>query len=192
MIAPVTAQLLEDLFSAQHISRTPLDRQSAILTHSASRTFLADIGVPKSEGILIDIRDDLTEGLTPLLSHGPTADIPQYHGAPTDLSHWIHLGTAIHSDIALDGKTGMVYNVSELRVVTPLHTDLSSMVYGMWLLQKRRPDYDPEDAIHMLPVEESIRISEEIEAELSRLDPIPFATPGPWEGAITDIASGMW
>ncbi len=68
--APVTARLLEDLLSAQHVSRTPLDRQSTVLVHAESRTFLADIGIPKSDGALIHIRDDLAEGLTPLLSHG--------------------------------------------------------------------------------------------------------------------------
>jgi hypothetical protein len=192
MIAPVTAELLEGVFPAEQISRTPLDRQSSILSHAESRAFLAEIGIPKAEGVLFEIRDDLAEGLTPLLSHRPATDFAEYEGAPADFSHWIHLGEAIHSDIALDGETGIVYDISELRQIEPLHTDLSSMVYGMWLLEKRRPDYDPADAGEMLPVEELERIAGEIEAELSRIDPIPFEGPSLWEGVITDIAGGMW
>lgn len=193
MIAPITAELLRDVFPAERISRTPQDRQSAVLGHAESRAFLADIGIPNAEGVLFEIRDDLSDGLTPLLSHRPAADFAEYENAPADFGHWIHLGKAVHSDIALDGESGTVYDISdEVRAIQPVHTDLSSMVYGMWLLEKRRPDYDPEDTDEMLPVEELERIADEIQADLSRVDPIPFAGPGWWEGVVSDIAGGMW
>lgn len=193
MIAPVTVELLEGVFPPECICRTPLDRQSEILGHVDSRAFLADIGIPKAEGVLVEIRDDLAEGFTPLLSHRPATTLENHEGAPADFSHWIHLGTAMSNDMALDGKTGVVYDISdEVRAITPLHADLSSMVYGMWLLQKRRPDYSPEGSVVMLPVEELESISEEIEAELSRIDPMPFDGPTVWEGVISDIAGGMW
>lgn len=193
MIAPVTAELLLGAFPAEQISRTPLDRQSAILSHTASRAFLADIGIPRAEGVLFEIRDDLADGLTPLLSHRPSADFSEYEGAPAEFGHWIHLGKAVYSDIALDGTTGIVYDINdEVRAIQPLHTDLSSMVYGMWLLKKRRADYAPEGLNEMLPVEETERIADEIQAELSRIDPLPFAEPGWWESVVADIAGGMW
>ncbi|CAL9404601.1 hypothetical protein SUDANB6_01528 [Streptomyces sp. enrichment culture] len=193
MIDPVTAELLRGVFPAERIARTPLDRQSAILGHTASRAFLADIGIPVTEGVLFEIRDDLTDGLTPLLSHRPAADFSEYEGAPADFRHWIHLGKAVHSDIALDGTTGIVHDINdEVRAIQPMHTDLSSMVYGMWLLEKRRAEYAPEGSNEMLPVEETERIADEIQAELSRVDPLPFAGPGWWESVVADIAGGMW
>ncbi|MEU6354414.1 SUKH-4 family immunity protein [Streptomyces sp. NPDC047072] len=193
MIAPVTAELLRDVFPQERISRVPPDRQSAVLAHAESRAFLADIGIPRAEGVLIEIRDDLPEGLTPLLSHRPTADFAEYEDAPDDFTRWIHLGKAATSDLALDGETGIVYDINdEVRAIQPMHTDLSSMVYGMWLLEKRRPDYDPEDTDEMLPVEEMERVADEIQADLSRVDPLPFAGPGWWEGVVSDIAGGMW
>ncbi|MFF8451837.1 SUKH-4 family immunity protein [Streptomyces leeuwenhoekii] len=193
MIAPVTAELLQGVFPAEQISRAPLDRQSAILRHAESRAFLADIGIPRAEGVLFEIKDDLADGLTPLLSHRPVADFSKYEGAPSDFSHWAHLGKAIYSDIALDGETGIIYAVNdEVRAIQPVHTDLSSMVYGIWLLEKRRADYAPEGMNEMLPVEETERIADEIQAELSRIDPLPFAGPSWWEGVVADIAGGMW
>lgn len=193
MIAPVTAELLRGVFPAEQISRTPLDRQGAVLGHAGSRAFLADIGIPRAEGVLFEVRDDLADGLTPLLSHRPAADLSAYEGAPSGFGHWIHLGKAVHSDIALDGETGIVYDVNdEVRAIQPMHSDLSSLVYGMWLLGKRRADHAPEGLSEMLPVEENERIADEIQAELSRVDPLPFAGPGWWEGVVADIAGGMW
>ncbi|GGM25304.1 hypothetical protein GCM10010129_82310 [Streptomyces fumigatiscleroticus] len=193
MIAPVTLELLAGMFPAERITRVPFERQGGILTHGASRDFLAGTGVPRADGVLIDVRDDLADGLTPYLSHRPHADLSRYGDVPSDPARWLHLGTAFSSDIVLDGNTGTVYDVNaEVRAVLPLHTDLSSMVYGMWLLKHRRADYDPEELDGMLPVEESERIADEIQAELSRIDPLPFARAGWWEGVVTDIAGGMW
>ncbi|WP_175647614.1 SUKH-4 family immunity protein [Streptomyces cyaneochromogenes] len=86
--------------------------------HTDSRTFLAHIGIPRAEGVLFEIRGDLADGLTPLLSHRPTAGFSTYQGAPADFTDWVQLGKAVYSDIALDGASGIVY--------------------GMWPLEKRR------------------------------------------------------
>ena len=197
MIAPVTAASLAEVFAPEQIVRVRATGhratgQEAGLTHGPTRGFLADVGLPVADGVLFELRKDLSGGPTPLRDASLVEDLTDYEGFSPGVHRWLHLGRALHAEVALDGGTGRVHVVNhEVRRIEWIHTDVSSMVHGMCLLQLRRPDYDPPGVFP--EIDDLIRIAEEIRDALTAVDPVPFGTgDGLWEAVFDDIAGGMW
>ncbi|MEU6344922.1 SUKH-4 family immunity protein [Streptomyces sp. NPDC046977] len=192
MIAPVTPALLAEVFAPETIVRVPLDRQGDLLVHQDTARFLAEVGLPRAEGLLFELREDLADGLTPLSAHRDVERLVDFEGFTPDLRGWPHLGRAFSSDVVLDGRTGAVHAVNlDTRRIEKVHTDLSGMAYGMYLLERRRPDYDPPEEFP--EIDDLIAVAEEIREALSQVDPVPYADgDGVWETVHDEVSGGMW
>jgi hypothetical protein len=191
VIAPVTPGLLSEVFTPEQIVRVPASLQGEHITHQETRRYLAEVGLPLSEKALCEIREDLGSGLVPLRDRRDTSKLEAYPGYSPEIGGWVHLGRALYSDIALDGKTGIVYQINdEISTIPKVHTDLSSLAYGTYVLERRKADYDSED---FPEIDDLIQVAEQIQEEISRVDPAPFADgDGVWDALVTDMSGGMW
>lgn len=192
MIASVTPVLLAEVFAPEWIVRVPLDLQGDLLVHQDTARFLAEVGLPRAEGVLFELREDLADGLTPLSEHRDVSQLVDLEGFTSDAYRWLHLGRVFSSDVVLDGKTGSVHAINlDARRIEKVHTDVSGMTYGMYLLERRRPDYDPPDEFP--EIDDLIAVAEEIREALSQVDPVPYMDgDGVWETVLDEVSAGMW
>ncbi|MEU1618657.1 SUKH-4 family immunity protein [Streptomyces sp. NPDC005722] len=192
MIASVTPALLAEVFAPGRIVRVPLDVQGDLLVHEDTARFLAEVGLPRADGVLFELREDLADGLTRLSAHRDVGRLVAFEGFTSDAHHWLHLGRAFSSDVVLDGRTGSVRAINpDTRRIEEVHTDVSGMAYGMYLLERRRPDYDPPDEFP--EIDDLIAVAEDIREALSRVDPLPYADgDGIWETVHDAVSGGMW
>ncbi|MFE0630629.1 SUKH-4 family immunity protein [Streptomyces sp. NPDC058864] len=188
----MTRALLAEVFALERIVRVPLDVQGDLLVHQDTARFLAEVGLPRAEGVLFELREDLADGLIPLSEHRDVSQLVDLEGFTFDAYGWLHLGRALSSDVVLDGKTGSVHAINlDVRRIEKVHTDVSAMAYGMYLLERRRPDYDPPDEFP--EIDDLIAVAEEIREALSQVDPVPYRDgDGVWETVRDEVSAGMW
>jgi hypothetical protein len=75
--------------------------------------------------------------------------------------------------------------------IAKVHRDLSSLAYGTYVLEGRKAEYDTSEDIP--EIDDLIRVAEEIEEEMSRIDPAPFADgDGVWDALVIDMSGGQW
>lgn len=195
--AEVTHDQLVEAFGEDGVVRVPAEAVPATVGDPVTRDVLTVRGLPAEAPQDFVILDDLTGGMRPL----PRAE-PFTSGdwdVPPGFAEHLFLGTIVGpfvGQVALDGKTGTVHNITELDAAHPhvLNSSLAAFAYFIYVLKRDQELYGEEFcAAGDDETEMYAQAAGRIEAELRQADPAAFAHPdNVWSAILRDIADGQW
>ncbi|MFD4318991.1 SUKH-4 family immunity protein [Streptomyces sp. NPDC058548] len=167
-----------------HVQDAHLDRSTA--------NFLATVGLP--ENTFFSPRLDLEDENLARLAFGASVKVSfEKDGAtcPPETVTWEELGGFQYAMVAVDPTDGRIYAFSEGEVdYLPMHTDVSSLVHSLAVLEKGKAQYkgiDRDDD------EARDRVVEHMRQEITAVDATPFADDeGEWPSLFEEINLGMW
>ncbi|MET9292657.1 SUKH-4 family immunity protein [Streptomyces sp. NPDC003077] len=196
MLCPISPGDRDVFGEAGHVLRVPTGMQPPQLTHTGTREFLADVGIPVITGMPFAFPGPPWR-LPPLTASVAAYEVEALGEPPVPLDRLFLLGRAVDNHLTLDGASGAVYLADTLGGTWELvHSDLSSLTYGICLLHKcyarelaAMDDAEVDGDAYVDALEE---IAERVERELARVDGAAFEPLNSlWDAILTDVAGGI-
>lgn len=153
---------------------------------------LLSVGIPT--GVF---RPEELTGAGRFPSVGDRLGLPARQAGPPGCGEWPVFGRLPLTYLALDPRTGRVHGFSENGgPAQELHTDLSSLAYLTFGLQRLLDGFDWSDDEGAEAEENDFdRLAESVDAvraSVAARDPLPFSGVGVWSAVLDDVAAGMW
>ncbi|WP_314223249.1 SUKH-4 family immunity protein [Streptomyces zaehneri] len=190
-------RLLDEEFGSGEVVRFEDVDCPRALTHSPTRRFLREVGLPE-QVVWFSLETDM-----------PLQTLAEYYAddrggvlteelLPANADRLIRLGHLLEdTSLVVDGATGAVLSWSEPDLgLRPLNADISTLAFTLWLIRRERA----LDAVHRL-TETYDQLAETMSRTLAAVDPVACdPTPVPavptddgrryWPGVFEDEAGG--
>jgi hypothetical protein len=198
----VTHEQLVAAFGEDGVVRVPADKLPDTISDALTREVLTARGLPtEAPEDFVLLAEDLTEGMRPLPRAAPFTGGDW--DVPPGFAEFLFLGTIVGpyiGQVALDGKTGVVHNITELDASRPhiLNSSLAAFAYFIYVLKRDQESYSLEycDANSDNIDDETEMYGQaagRIEAELRQADSAAFSDPDNiWSKILQDISDGQW
>ncbi|WP_042422641.1 SUKH-4 family immunity protein [Streptacidiphilus anmyonensis] len=189
MLFPLTSDDLTSALPPGQVARTERSAAAEVIADADAVAFLSEVGVPWCSGVF-HLGASLAAAATPDRLVSERGSLPMVIDTP--LGELGSLGALQYTLVYVRREDGVVFASSEDadEGYERIHSDVSSLSQLLLLVESKSPDPD-------LPYAEALplyaRAAAEIEAEISAVDPAPFADPdGFWTGFLDSFGSGMY
>ncbi|SEK55614.1 SUKH-4 family immunity protein [Streptacidiphilus jiangxiensis] len=189
MLFPLTSDDLTSVLPPEQVVRTDWSAAAEVIAAPDAVAFLSEVGVPWCSGVF-HLGSSLAPTSTPDRLVSERGSLPMVIDTP--FGELGSLGGLQYVLVYVRRSDGVVFATSENsdEGYERIHSDVSSLSKLLLLIESKAPDPD-------LPYAEALplyaRAAAEIEAEISAVDPAPFADPdGFWTDFLDSFGGGIY
>ncbi|MYQ46649.1 hypothetical protein GTW40_16565 [Streptomyces sp. SID4985] len=190
MLFEVSREAMVSSLGEENVFLAPSGSLGSKQPESHAARILLTTGIPTG---VFQPQKRMPSGRFPLVNE--KIDLTHHENVPADCGSWPVFGWLPQTHLAFDPETGVVHGFSENGgPVQALHTDMSSLAYLTFALQrllKEFPWSDDEDE-EEADFERLAEALHGIRATVEERDPLPFGGDSVWPAVLDDMEAGMW